>query len=428
MPSPRRHLGVADVHRFVRERCFAPADDGLVGVEAEWLVFSTNDLTASVDHATLRRCALGVGPLPGGSTVTFEPGGQLEVSSPPGRGPQAACDVMADDVAVVSAAAQGIGVELVGLGLDPRRRGHRVVDGPRYRAMEAYLDLDGPSGRRMMCDTAALQVNLDIGVEASQARRWRLAHDLGPVVLGAFANSPLAGDRPHGWRSGRAAAWAGIDATRTGPAHANGDQDPVGAWARYALAAHVMLIKVSEVRFEPVGAALPFSRWIAEGHELGHPTVDDLDYHLTTLFPPVRPRGWLELRMIDALPDPWWQVAVAVSAALLDDGEAADRVAMVSSTTSGLWRHAARHGLGHPALAAAARTCFLAAMDALPRLGAGPDLLAATAAYYERFVAHGRCPADDVLDQWRRTGDPLSPPHPCETQPLEALPLEVSWT
>ena len=50
-------------------------------------------------------------------------------------------------------------------------------------------------------------------------------------------------------------------------------------------------------------APLTFAEWIEDGHELGWPTLDDLDYHLTTLFPPVRPRGWLELRMIDALPD-----------------------------------------------------------------------------------------------------------------------------
>ena len=51
---------------------------------------------------------------------------------------------------------------------------------------------------------------------------------------------------------------------------------------------------------------------VADGHQLGYPTVDDLAYHLATLFPPVRPKGWLELRMIDAVPDPRWQVAVAL--------------------------------------------------------------------------------------------------------------------
>ena len=109
--------------------------------------------------------------------------------------------------------------------------------------------------------------------------------------------------------------------------------------------------------------------WIANGHELGWPTLDDFDYHLTTLFPPVRPRGWLELRMIDALPDEWWPVAVAVTATLLDDAEAADAAAAAVASTRGCWIAAARDGLADPALRAAADACFTAVLEALPRLG-----------------------------------------------------------
>ena len=73
-------------------------------------------------------------------------------------------------------------------------------------------------------------------------------------------------------------------------------------------------------RYVPLGDTLLRARdWVEAGHPLGFPTADDLAYHLTTLFPPVRPKGWLELRMIDALPDPWWRVPVAVAAAWIDD-------------------------------------------------------------------------------------------------------------
>ncbi len=346
----------------------------------------------------MARAVAALGTLPGGSRVTFEPGGQVEVSSPPRSGAVQACAVTSEDMAVVDPAIRRLGLDLVGIGLDPQARRRRVVEHPRYRAMAAYFDGEGSCGRTMMCSTASLQVNVDIGHEASQAARWRLAHRLGPVLSAAFANSPLTGGAPNGMRSGRAAVWAGIDPTRSGPAGSEDDgNDPAGAWVRYALAARVMLMQTSPTCMVPTTSPLSFARWIAEGHELGFPTAEDLEYHLSTLFPPVRARGWLELRMIDSLPDPWWQVAVAVCAALFDDEDATDRASRATATTAALWAEAARYGLAHPALGSAARSCFAAALDALPRLGA-EALVPTVAAFYDRFVKRGRCPADDVLD------------------------------
>jgi glutamate--cysteine ligase len=266
-----------------------------------------------------------------------------------------------------------------------------------------------------MCSTAALQVNLDIGDDQSQAERWHLAHQLGPVLLASFANSPMPGDPSDGCRSGRAVAWAGIDPTRTLPAADGGTSDPAAAWARYALNARVMLIRASDERYEPVLALLPFARWLDQGHELGFPTLDDLEYHLGTLFPPVRARGWLELRMIDSLPHPWWTVAAAVCAALVDDAEAAEQATRATASTGGLWAEAAHHGLAHPDLAAAARSCFAAALEALPRLSADPTTVTSVAAFSDRFVRHGRCPADETLDHWRSSR-------------FADHPLEASWS
>ena len=158
----------------------------------------------------------------------------------------------------------------------------------------------------MMRNTASVQVNLDLGApEPRSTSRWRRAHDLGPVLAAAFANSPfdvrgrtdrLAVDPPRGLaaRSTRAAP-LGVRA----PAPTRGRRGPT-----YALDAPVMMIRVERRRHVPVARRRSRSRaWIDDGHELGWPTIDDFEYHLTTLFPPVRPRGWLELRMIDALPD-----------------------------------------------------------------------------------------------------------------------------
>ena len=107
---------------------------------------------------------------------------------------------------------------------------------------------------------------------------------------------------------------------------------------------------------------MSFEQWIVDGHALGWPTLDDLAYHVTTLFPPVRPRGWLELRMIDALPEQWWPVAVAVTVALLDDPLAAEWATVGDrARVRDRWSTAARDALHDPALGDAARWCFDAA-------------------------------------------------------------------
>jgi glutamate--cysteine ligase len=116
----------------------------------------------------------------------------------------------------------------------------------------------------------------------------------------------------------------------------------------------------------------------------------------------VRLRGWLELRFLDALPAPWWHVAVAVTTALLDDEEAAGLAEHACAPAADLWHQAARNGLEHPVLSLAAKECFAAAQEALARRNAPRATQDATAAFYDRYVARHRSPADDHLDAWAR--------------------------
>ena len=399
MPAPTRSLTPADVHDHVRRHCLAPAAaPSRVGVELELLTFVDGEPECRPSAADLVEAVDGL------TRITLEPGGQVEVSSPPQAGPAAAIEATAADLAALRARLESAGIGTTAVGLDPSRPSRRILGGPRYDAMEAYFSGDGGAGLAMMCATASIQVNLDLGDAETLPRRWRLAHALGPVLVAAFANSPLAAGRPTGSYSSRQRIWAALDRTRSAPALSS--LPPADAWARYALAARVMLVRASGDRYAPVLHDLSFSQWMAEGHELGYPTVDDFAYHLTTLFPPVRPKGWLELRMIDAVPDPWWQVAVAVTAALLDDPEAFDVAERTSRPVAGCWREAAAYGLGHPALASAARTCFAAALEALPGLGLDRTTIAAAEAFVDRYVDRGRCPGDDVLDAWKAMPEP----------------------
>ena len=175
-----------------------------------------------------------------------------------------------------------------------------------------------------------------------------VAHTIGPTLVAAFTSSPVAEGRPTGWASTRLGTWLAIDPTRTAAA-AGGCDD----WVAYALAANVLLVRRG-TEMVPLRERLPFSAWIASGHALGPPTVDDLDYHLTTLFPPVRPRGFLEVRYLDALPDPWWRVAVAVVTALVQDRVAGDIAVAACAPVADRWCDGARCGLADPVFQAAA--------------------------------------------------------------------------
>jgi len=395
MPSIAPTLTDDGARRFVEANSLIASERRRVGVELEWLTVPNADARTPAPFDVVRSIVAST-PLPGGCVPTFEPGGQLELSSPPFADPIAACDALRTDSAACRDALASVGIDLVGMGLDPLRAHRRVIDAPRYRAMEAYFDHAGPDGRRMMCRTAAIQINVEAGSERDADRRWRVAHALGPVLGAAFANSPTAVDLEPGWRSGRLATWWAMDRSRTWPAV--GEGRAIEDWIRYVLAARVMFIRTREERFDPITEDLPFARWLADGHELGWPTEDDLAYHLTTLFPPVRLRGWLELRMIDSLPDPWWQVAVAVTTTLLDDPETAARAERVCTPAADLWHQAARFGLEHPVLQRAADDCFTAVGEALPRLGINGDTADLIARYHDRYVARGRTPADDALD------------------------------
>jgi glutamate--cysteine ligase len=371
-------LTLDDVYEHVSGVCFKTGPPGHVGAETEWFVVDRRAPDRHVPIERLRTAMEAAGPPPAGSRITYEPGGQLELSSLPQRGVAAAHTALAADIAHVGGHLAREGLVLAGRGTDPRDLGAPFfqLDEGRYRCMRAYF---GEEGLAMMCATASLQVCLDIGADEKDAtRRWRLAHALGPVLVAAFANSPRTGTR-----SARQVIWEGLDPGRTAPVV--GD-DPVAAWARYALDARVMLLRDGWVP----NPGMTFREWLTDGH----PGLADLAYHLTTLFPPVRPQGWLELRMIDALPEPYWPVPIAVVAALIDDPLAAELAAEAAEPAADRWRQAARDGLTDPVLARAACRCFEAALDALPRLGA-QALVPLVAGYMERYVARGRCPADE---------------------------------
>ncbi len=409
--------------------CFKIGPPRLVGVEVEWFVHDDRCPTRPVRpdqlHAALDSLPLG-GPagdsLPSGSRLTLEPGGQVELSSPPADGLLACVDDTRRDLTALRAAFAAQGLRLTGTGTDPLARPRRMVldHHPRYLAMERFFDSAGPWGRIMMTGTASVQVCLDAGDTGgphAMERRWQLVHRLGPVLVAAFANSPLLDGKPTGHRSTRQTVWSRMDPTRTlAPAPDHGD--PREAWAQYVLDAEVLCMQRPEGLPWTAPPGLTFRDWIRGAGERP-PTLADLDYHRTTLFPPVRPHGHLELRMVDAQPGDGWMVVAALVTALLDDPVAADTALAALEPLecrdgprpprSEVWRRAATLAVADPELRRAALTCFAAADAALGRLPGAGWLRTAVAEFAERYPARGRCPADDQLDALR-SGTRRTPP------------------
>ncbi|MEW1612760.1 MULTISPECIES: ergothioneine biosynthesis glutamate--cysteine ligase EgtA [unclassified Streptomyces] len=410
-PGPRPDSDTLDegaAQDLLRGICFKTGPPRIVGVELEWLIHDQEHPAVPVAQERLDSAVAALRELPLSAALTFEPGGQLELSSQPAGSLMECVERTAADLAAVRGSLGRAGLAPVGLGVDPWQTPHRRLREPRYDAMEAALDRTGPAGRAMMCTSASVQVCLDAGEEEpgplGYGRRWQLTHLLGAVLVAAFANSPFRQGRRTGWKSTRQSLWADLDPVRT--LAPSGGLPPREAWAAYVLDTTVMCVRREDGPWD-VPEGLTFREWIRTGAPRP-PVRADLDYHITTLFPPVRPRGHLELRMIDAQSGAdGWLVPLAVATALFDDPEAAETVyrtvkplaesaGYAAAPRNPLWTTAAREGLDDPELRAAATVCFETALAALDRMGASESVRNTVAAFNDRYVARGRCPADDL--------------------------------
>ena len=435
-------LSELEAERLIGTICFKTGPPGVIGAELEWLVGDAVDPSSPVPFERVSEIIDRLkrpSAMPRAGLLTLEPGGQVELSTAPANDVAGCVAAASDDMRVLHEAFGAEGLSLTGHGLDLHRSPSRVLDLPRYAAMEEFFDRRGPWGRVMMCNTASVQVCVDAGLDNDTTSgfsfRWRLMHALGPVLVAAFANSPLRRGRPTGWKCTRQLVWSRLDPYRTrapigaepgAGRPASRQQDPRQDMVRYAMDADVLCLRQPDGRPWTVPTGLTFRQWLrgAGQQSIRPPTADDLSYHLSTLFPPVRARGHFELRMIDAQPGDGWIVPVALVAALVDDPAAADtamaaaepvwyelgaagvpppRSAPAASHVglnggSGPWLRAARLGPSDPVLARAVTECFAAADAALARADVPGPIRGAVADFADRYPTRGRCPADDILD------------------------------
>lgn len=328
-------------------RLFAPAPcPGRVGAEVELIPVTDTASPASVDPAVL---AAGFDEaFTTAAAPTFEPGGQLELSPPPRATLAGLLDEVHRLLARATAIAARIGVRLVSAGTNPY---HSLADVPlrtptaRYLALQRAFDPFGPDGRRMMRLTASLQVTVDLLPGPAGREQWLVANLAGPPLAAVFANSPSMDGRPACLGGARTRIWQGVDVRRTGYDGRHLDlADPVGAYAAFASAA----------------PRLPI------------PAASGPAYHLSTLFPPVRPRGgYLELRYLDA--QPAWRIGEAITTvvSLLYDARARrDALSLLLPRADDQWRAWSEAATGHSPEGEALMEIARAARPALAGAGA----------------------------------------------------------
>ncbi|MGH6864766.1 MAG: glutamate--cysteine ligase [Methyloceanibacter sp.] len=270
--------------------------------------------------------ALSCKDCPKGGTITLEPGGQLELSGAPLETVHETEEELHQHLAEMGAVARDLGIGFLGLGFAPK---HTLADTPlmpkeRYRIMMRYMPMVGGHGLDMMFRTATVQVNMDFGNEADMVEKLRVGLALQPVVTALFANSPFTEGKANGFQSYRAEVWRDTDPARTGMLpFAFEDGMGFERYVDYALDVPMYFVYRDNRYVDVAGASFKdflSGRLAALPGE--RPRLEDWADHLTTLFPDVRLKRFLEMRGADAGPLPQLLALPALWAGLLYDREA----------------------------------------------------------------------------------------------------------
>jgi glutamate--cysteine ligase len=261
-------------------------------------------------------------------SITLEPGGQLELSGAPLETIHETCSEVHDHLAQVKTIAEPLGISLIGLGFQPLWARDDIPWMPkdRYRIMRAYMPTKGKLGLDMMLRTCTVQVNLDFESEADMVKKFRVSLALQPVATALFANSPFTEGRPNGFLSYRSHVWTDADPDRCGILPFV-FEDGMGfeRYIDYALDVPMYFVYRGGRYLDASG--LSFRDFLAGRLEIlpGElPTTSDWGDHLSTIFPEVRLKTFLEMRGADGGP---WKSLCALPAlwvGLLYDQQALD--------------------------------------------------------------------------------------------------------
>ena len=238
-----------------------------------------------------------------GGTISLEPGGQFELSGAPVETLHETADETQAHLMEVLRVGEDLQIGFLGVGFSPKWRLDEVPHMPkqRYQVMTRYMPMVGSRGLDMMYRTATVQVNLDFASEADMVKKLRVSLALQPIATALFASSPFTEGKPNGFQSMRSEVWRDTDKRRTGTLpFAFESGMGYERYADYALDVPMYFVYRSGKYIDVAGSSFrDFLGGRLKGLEGQYPTVDDWSDHLTTLFPEVRMKRFLEMRGAD---------------------------------------------------------------------------------------------------------------------------------
>ncbi|GBR03820.1 glutamate--cysteine ligase [Acetobacter oeni LMG 21952] len=240
-----------------------------------------------------------------GGAISLEPAGQFELSGAPLATLHETADEFSRHFRALRGPARKLGLGFAPLGFHPLATRAELPWMPksRYAIMRNYMPKVGSLGLDMMQRTCTVQVNLDFASETDMARKMKVSLALQPVATALFANSPFYEGRPNGWLSNRARIWTDTDNARSGmPEICFRDDFGFASYVEWALDVPMYFIVRDGKLIDVAGRS--FRAWLAGERQDGldgfTPTIGDFEDHLTTVFPDVRLKTFLEMRGADA--------------------------------------------------------------------------------------------------------------------------------
>ena len=348
-----------------------------------------------------------------GASITLEPGGQLELSGAPLRTIHETCDEFHTHLALMKRVCDPLGIVWLGLGMHPIHRVDQLPQMPkeRYRIMRRYLPTRGSRALVMMFATATVQANFDYADEPDMAAKMRTAMGISPIVSAIFANSSLSEGKASGFISSRLDAWADTDPDRAGLLPFVFEPD--FGYRRYVeWALDVPVFFVLRDGHYHSGDGATFRSFLERGIGDARATLGDFDQHLTTLFPDVRLKRFIEVRGADAVPPALTCSLPALWKGLLYDADAREAAFALVRGASMDERLAARADVARRGLRAAygetlvldlARELADIASASLQRIGHAGRNEADERSYLDPIfeqLERGVSPGEIVLARW----------------------------
>lgn len=274
-----------------------------------------------------------------GAYVMLEPGGQIEIASAPLLTLAALKEQTTRFYTELAELGQKLGFGIMARGFHPNwtRRQIHWMPKERYQIMGPYMAARSNHGVDMMILTCGAQINLDFSSEADMVKKYRVALGLQPFITALMANSNLAGGQDSGYRSFRSFIWTETDPDRCGVPEFVFEADMSFArYVDYALNVPMYLILRDGKHINVLGQSFrDFMTGTLKGQEGEYATLEDWRYHLTTLFPEVRLKSYLEFRGPDSTDPPLVYAMSAFWTGLMYNDGALDEAATLIASWSG---------------------------------------------------------------------------------------------